>query len=46
MEGTSVLGSSVSAGVATLLSPGLPWQGMSHVSITAGRLHTVELMPP
>ena len=30
-------GSSVSTGVATLL----PWQGLSHVSITAGRLHKV-----
>ena len=35
-------GSSVSAGVATLLSPGLPWQGLSHVSIIAGRLHRVD----
>ena len=34
--------SSVSAGVATLLSPGLPWQGLSHVSIIAGRLHRVD----
>ena len=42
MEGTSVLGSSVSAGVATLFSPGLPWQGMFHVSIIAGRLHRVD----
>ena len=35
MEGTSVFGSNVSAGVATLLSPGLLWQGMSHVIIIA-----------
>ena len=32
-------GSIVSAGVATLLSPALHWQGMSHVSLIAGRLH-------
>ena len=35
-------GSSVSAGVATLLSPGLPWQGLSHLAIIEGRLHRVD----
>ena len=35
-------GSSVSAALATLVPTGLPWQGMSPVSIVAGRLHRVD----